>query len=76
MEVGHDICNVLCCISDHKQGKQNQSHNNTTKNHERSSVPKAQVRTPVKRPPIDHKTAEKGLDPQKLQVHSKLTNFP
>lgn len=63
-------------ISDEKQGKENQSSNNSTKKkNEKSLIHKAQVRTPVKRPPIDHKTAEKRSDPQKLQVHTKITTF-
>lgn len=62
-------------ISDDKQGKENQSSNNSTKNNEKSFIHKAQARTPVKRPPIDHKTAEKRSDPQKLQVHTKITTF-
>ncbi|VVA24788.1 PREDICTED: mRNAion factor [Prunus dulcis] len=59
--------------SDDKQGKENQSSNNSTKkNNEKSLIHKAQVRTPVKRPPIDHNTAEKRSDPQKLQLEYRV----
>ncbi|KAM2066800.1 hypothetical protein ACFX1T_043227 [Malus domestica] len=58
-------------VSDDKQGKENQSYNNSTKSNDRALIHQTQVRTPVKRPPIDHRTAEMRLEPQKLQLETK-----
>ncbi|KAM1013269.1 hypothetical protein EV1_042871 [Malus domestica] len=58
-------------VSDDKQGKENQSYNNSTKSNDRALIHQTQVRTPAKRPPIDHRTAEKRLEPQKLQLETK-----
>ncbi|XP_070669716.1 uncharacterized protein [Malus domestica] len=59
---------------DDKQGKENQSYNNITKSNERALIHKGQVRTPVKRPPIDHRAAEKRLEPQKLQFETRTAD--
>ncbi|XP_070669719.1 uncharacterized protein [Malus domestica] len=61
-------------VSDDKQGKENQSYNNITKSNERALIHKGQVRTPVKRPPIDHRAAEKRLEPQKLQFETRTAD--
>uniref|UniRef100_A0A6P6GA49 uncharacterized protein LOC107420885 isoform X2 n=1 Tax=Ziziphus jujuba TaxID=326968 RepID=A0A6P6GA49_ZIZJJ len=53
--------------SDDRQGKENQSSRYSMK------VRKAQtIRTPVKRPPTEQKSAEKRLDPQKLQLECRV----
>lgn len=63
------ILMLFISILDDKQGKENQSCNGSMKNNKKSSIQNnAQVRTPVKRPPIDPKTAQKHLDSPKLQV--------
>lgn len=57
-------------FSDDRQGKENQSSRNSATNNKGSLVHRNRtIRTPVKRPPIDQKSAEKRLDPQKLQVY-------
>ncbi|XVE70008.1 hypothetical protein DITRI_Ditri10aG0037200 [Diplodiscus trichospermus] len=63
----------LQSFSDDGRGKENQSCTNSTKSSKGSLVHKSQsVRTPVKRPLIDSKPAEKRLDPQKLQLESRV----
>ncbi|GMI91187.1 hypothetical protein like AT5G42690 [Hibiscus trionum] len=60
-------------LSDDGRGKENRSCTNSTKNNKGSLVDKSQlVRTPVKRPLIDSKPAEKRLDPQKLQLECRV----
>ncbi|KAK9946570.1 hypothetical protein M0R45_012028 [Rubus argutus] len=59
--------------SDDKQGKENQSCNGSMKNKKSSIQNNAQVRTPMKRPPIDPKTAQKRLDSPKLQLEVRVT---
>ncbi|XP_022772835.1 uncharacterized protein LOC111315410 isoform X2 [Durio zibethinus] len=60
-------------FSDDRRGKENQSCTNSTKSNNGSMIYKSQsVRTPVKRPLIDSKPAEKRLDPQKLQLESRV----
>ncbi|OMO79013.1 hypothetical protein CCACVL1_13956 [Corchorus capsularis] len=55
------------------RGKENQSCTNSTKTNKGSLVHKPQsIRTPVKRPQIDSKPAEKRLEPQKLQLECKV----
>ncbi|RVX15275.1 hypothetical protein CK203_007730 [Vitis vinifera] len=57
-----------------RRGKENQSYANSTKNNKRDPNNKAQkISTPVKRPPIEHGSAEKHLDSQKLQKQSSRT---
>lgn len=61
--------------SDDRQGKENQSCTNSTKNSKGSSIHKSQaMRASVKRPPADQKSAEKSSDPQKLQLESRVTD--
>ncbi|XP_050364426.1 uncharacterized protein LOC126783079 [Argentina anserina] len=63
----------LPCPSDDKQGKENQSSNPSMKNNKKSLIhSNVQVRTPVKRPPVDPKIAQKRLDSPKLQLEVKL----
>lgn len=58
---------------DDKQGKENQSCDPSMKNNKKSLIhSNTQVKTPVKRPPIDIKIAQKRLDSPKLQVHNIL----
>ena len=57
---------------DDKKGKENQRIP-SVKNNKKSLIhTSAQVRTSVKRPPVDHKIAQKRLDSPKLQVHNIL----
>lgn len=58
------------------RGKENLLYANSTKNtNKRNPNRKAQnISTPVKRPPVEHVTAEKHLDSPKLQVHSNHAN--
>ncbi|XVF63989.1 hypothetical protein PTKIN_Ptkin09bG0131100 [Pterospermum kingtungense] len=63
----------LRSISDDGRGKENQSYTNSTRSNKGSLIHKNQsVRTPVKRPLIDSKPAEKRLEPQKLQLESRV----
>ncbi|XP_057986846.1 uncharacterized protein LOC110640814 isoform X2 [Hevea brasiliensis] len=65
--IGH-----LPTLSEDGQGKDNQLCTNSVKQNKSSSIHKAQrSRTPVKRPPVDNKPAEKHLNPQKLEVDCK-----
>lgn len=67
---------IILLVSADRRGKENQSYANSTKNNKRDPNNKAQkISTPVKRPPIEHGSAEKHLDSQKLQVHTKNANF-
>ncbi|XP_062023355.1 uncharacterized protein LOC133739585 isoform X2 [Rosa rugosa] len=60
--------------SDDKQGKENQSCDPSMKNNKKSLIhSNAQVKTPVKRPPIDIKIAQKRLDSPKLQLEVRVT---
>ncbi|XWS21144.1 hypothetical protein CRYUN_Cryun30bG0030200 [Craigia yunnanensis] len=63
----------LQSFSDDGREKENQSCTNSTKSNKGSLIHKSlSVRTPVKRPLIDSKPAEKRLDPQKLQLESRV----
>ncbi|KAK2660391.1 hypothetical protein Ddye_006924 [Dipteronia dyeriana] len=63
----------LASLTDDGRDKENQSCTNSVKNKRRSSVHRVQaVRTPVKRPPIGAKQAEKRLDSQKLQFECQV----
>ncbi|EOY14571.1 Uncharacterized protein TCM_033901 isoform 1 [Theobroma cacao] len=63
----------LQSFSDDGRGKENQSCTNSTKSNKGSLVHKSQsVRTPVERPLIDSKPAEKRIDPQKLQLECRI----
>ena len=54
---------------------ENQPCTNSTKN-KRSSNSKAHtIKTPVKRPPNEYRSAERRVNPQKLQVCSHITKF-
>lgn len=58
-----------------RRGKENQSYANSTKNNKRDPNNKAQkISTPVKRPPIEHGSAEKHLDSQKLQLENRVVD--
>lgn len=58
------------------RGKENQSSADSTKNNKRCPNYKAQkVSTPVKRPPIEHVSADKHLVSKNLQVCPKNANF-
>ncbi|XP_039066958.1 uncharacterized protein LOC120212839 isoform X2 [Hibiscus syriacus] len=60
-------------LSDDGRGKENLSCTNSTKSNKGSLVGKSQlVRTPVKRPLIDSKPAEKRFDPKKLQLECRV----
>ncbi|CAK9185845.1 unnamed protein product [Ilex paraguariensis] len=60
-------------LRDDAKGKENQSFTNATRNKHQSPNLKAQtVRTPVKRPPIEYRSAEKRLNPQKLQLEGSV----
>ncbi|KAL2249654.1 UNVERIFIED_CONTAM: hypothetical protein Sindi_2439100 [Sesamum indicum] len=60
-------------LSDERRGKENQSSTNSSKNKQQSPSSKVQtVRTPIKRAPIECRAADKRLDPQKLQLESRL----
>ncbi|XP_044510369.1 uncharacterized protein LOC123228928 [Mangifera indica] len=59
----------LASLSNDGRGKENQSGTNSVKKKKGSAVHKVQpIKTPVKRPLIDGKLAEKHLVPQKLQL--------
>ncbi|KAF8405074.1 hypothetical protein HHK36_009971 [Tetracentron sinense] len=62
-------------FSEDGQGKENQSCINSAKNNKPSPKQKAQrIRTPVKRPTTEHGSAEKCLDPLKLQFECKVVD--
>ncbi|KAH1065645.1 hypothetical protein J1N35_030632 [Gossypium stocksii] len=66
----------LQSLSDEGRGKENQSCTNSTKSNKGSLVDKSPtVKTPVKRPLIDSKPAEKRLDPQKLQLECRVRDL-
>lgn len=55
---------------DDGRGKEDQSCTNLTKNQKRSSIHKSHtVQTPVKRPLISHRSAEKRLDQARLEAN-------
>ncbi|KAK9270284.1 hypothetical protein L1049_025861 [Liquidambar formosana] len=63
----------LPSLPDDGRGKENQSCTNSAKKNKHSPNQKSQtIRTPVKRPPIEHRSAEKRLDPQKSQLESRV----
>ncbi|PIN12814.1 hypothetical protein CDL12_14577 [Handroanthus impetiginosus] len=63
----------LSSPSDERRGKENQSSTNSSKNMQQSPSLKAQsVRTPLKRPPIESRPADRRLVPQKLQFESHV----
>ncbi|KAL2504200.1 hypothetical protein Adt_19821 [Abeliophyllum distichum] len=58
---------------DDRLGKENLSSSNSTRNKQRSPNLKVQtVRTPVKRPPVEYRSAEKHLDSQRLQLECRV----
>ena len=60
---------LLTVLSDDARGKENQSCSNSIRSNKGQLVHKSQsVGTPMKRPLIDSKPAEKRFDPQKLQA--------
>ncbi|KAA8537711.1 hypothetical protein F0562_027299 [Nyssa sinensis] len=60
-------------LPDIEQGKENQSYTSSTKKNNCSLNLKAQtIRTPVKRPPIGHRSAEKHSDPQKILLECRV----
>ncbi|XP_059453700.1 uncharacterized protein LOC132184185 isoform X2 [Corylus avellana] len=60
-------------LSYDERGKEDQSCTNLKKNQKRSPIHKPHtIKTPVKRPLISHRSAEKRLDPQNLQVVCKV----
>lgn len=66
----------LQTLSDEGRGKENQSCTNSTKSNKGSLVDKSPtVKTPVNRPLIDSKPAEKRLDPQKLQFECRVRDL-
>ncbi|KAG8377643.1 hypothetical protein BUALT_Bualt08G0054300 [Buddleja alternifolia] len=63
----------LPSLSDERRGKENQSSTNSSKNKQQSPNSKLQtVRTPIKRPPVECRSADRRLDPQKLQLESRV----
>ncbi|KAL0438671.1 UNVERIFIED_CONTAM: hypothetical protein Slati_2350100 [Sesamum latifolium] len=59
-------------LFDERRGKENQSSTNSSKNKLQSPSSKVQtVRTPVKRPPVECRPADRRLDPQKLQLENR-----
>ncbi|KAG6674762.1 hypothetical protein I3842_15G061400 [Carya illinoinensis] len=62
-------------LSDDVRGQEDQSCTKSVKNVKGSSIHKPQsVKTPVKRPLISHRSAEKRLDHQNLQVECRLND--
>ncbi|KAL0360802.1 UNVERIFIED_CONTAM: hypothetical protein Sradi_3764700 [Sesamum radiatum] len=60
-------------LSDERRGKENQSSTNSSKNKQQSPSSKVQtVRTPVKRPAVECRPADRRLDPQKLQLENRV----
>lgn len=57
-----------CSLSDDELGKENELCSTSIKSKQKSSSLRAQnIKTP-KRPPFDYRSADKNLDPKKLQV--------
>lgn len=62
-------------LPDDGQGKENQSCTISSKDKQRSTNLKAEtIKTPVKRAPIKYRSAEKHLNPQKLQLEGKVAD--
>ncbi|KAK4429044.1 hypothetical protein Salat_1204400 [Sesamum alatum] len=60
-------------LSDERRGKENQSSTNSSKHKQQSPSSKVQtVRTPVKRPPVECRPADRRLDPPKLQLENRV----
>ncbi|CAA2996152.1 Hypothetical predicted protein [Olea europaea subsp. europaea] len=58
-----------------KRGKENLSSSNSSKNKQRPPNLKVRtVRTHVKRPPVEHRSAEKHLDSQRSQLECRVMN--
>ncbi|KAI3460257.1 hypothetical protein Pfo_016920 [Paulownia fortunei] len=63
----------LPSLSDERRGKENQSSTNSSKNKQQSPNSKVQpVRTPVKKHPVECRSGERQLDPQRLQLESRV----
>ncbi|KAA8528567.1 hypothetical protein F0562_035922 [Nyssa sinensis] len=60
-------------LPDVGHGKENLLYTNSTKKNKCSPNLKAQtIRTPVKRPPVEYRSSEKHLEPQKLQLECSV----
>ncbi|XP_075511502.1 uncharacterized protein LOC142547219 isoform X1 [Primulina tabacum] len=58
----------LCSVSDEKMGKENYSSTNFSKIKQQTpNIKEQRAGTPVKRPPIECRSTEKCLEPQKLE---------
>ncbi|KAI3465399.1 hypothetical protein Pfo_022062 [Paulownia fortunei] len=67
------VAKNLSSLSDERRGKENQSSTNSSKNKQQLPNSKVQtVRTPVKRPPIERRSANGRVDPKKLQLESHV----